>query len=333
MNLYGSYRKLLDHSRQSMIAAIEIYNKPKFDYREEICSMLLGSTWELFMLAVLSKNRQRIYEEKKRDEEYRTLTFERSSLIAKMYFPIDIHTKSVLENISLLRKFRNISAHYYHEEQDKHAIYALAQASIRNYRDLLLTLFGYDIGNEVSIVLLPLSFNQPPDFVSFLGKTKQQDYSPYIRKLLASLESVEMDIEGDTSRFVTQCHIKLETTRSIRSSDIVAYRGDAPASSHVLIKPINPDDSHPFYQKDIVGDLKNSRHKKLTVDLNTNDFQALLWKYDLKKKSEYCWVSTKGGSPRYSQSVINFINELTKAEILSAKAEYNSKQKLQGPES
>ena len=333
MNLSGSYRKLLDHSRHSMIAAIEIYNKPKFDYREEICSMLLGSTWELFMLAVLSKNRQRIFEEKKRDEEYRTLTFEKSSLRAKMYFPNDLHADSMLENIKLLRKFRNISTHYYHEEQDKHAIYALAQASIRNYRDLLLKLFGYDISNEVSIVLLPLSFNQPPDFVSFLGKTKQEDYSPYIRNLLASLESLEKDNESDTSRLVIQCHIKLETTRSISSADIIAYRNDGSDSSQLLMRQINPDDSHPFIQSDIVGDSKKSRHKNLTVDVNANDFQAVLWKHNIKQKPEYCWVSKKGGSPRYSQKIIHFLNELDQTEIESSKAEYNSKQKLKGPES
>ena len=55
MKVTGSWRKLLENSRQAIVGAIETYNKPKFDYREEVFSILLTNAWELLFLAILSK--------------------------------------------------------------------------------------------------------------------------------------------------------------------------------------------------------------------------------------------------------------------------------------
>jgi hypothetical protein len=35
-------------SVQAAVAAIEIYNKPSFSYREEAFSLLMANAWELF---------------------------------------------------------------------------------------------------------------------------------------------------------------------------------------------------------------------------------------------------------------------------------------------
>ena len=47
MNYRGSYRKLLGNAKSAMMAAIETYNKPVFQYRDEclrlIPLMALGS--------------------------------------------------------------------------------------------------------------------------------------------------------------------------------------------------------------------------------------------------------------------------------------------------
>ena len=61
MNLRGSYRALLSNSRAAMLAAIEIYNKPLFTYRDECFAILLINAWELLLKAILSKNKQKIF--------------------------------------------------------------------------------------------------------------------------------------------------------------------------------------------------------------------------------------------------------------------------------
>ena len=47
MKINKTYRSLLDKSVASMLAAIEIYNKPHFAYREDSFAILCVNAWEL----------------------------------------------------------------------------------------------------------------------------------------------------------------------------------------------------------------------------------------------------------------------------------------------
>lgn len=49
------YKGLLDKSIASMISAIEIYNKPDFQYREETFTILAINAWELLFKAHILK--------------------------------------------------------------------------------------------------------------------------------------------------------------------------------------------------------------------------------------------------------------------------------------
>ncbi len=326
MNTKGSYRKILEHSKQAIIAAIEIYNKPKFDYREEIFAMLLANAWELMFLAVLSKNGKRIFKPKKRNQDYKTLTFDDSMADIKPLFPPEISAEVVVENIVLIRQYRNTATHYYHEEQHKHAIYALAHASIKNYHDLCKAVFDQDIADEISIVLLPLSFNAPPDFVEFFKTKKQSNYTPFISNLFSTFQILENN-SADTNRLITHCKIRFEPTKNINLADITASRGNV-ANSNVIERQINPNDSHPLLMKTIIGrnseDKKRRilKHKNLNHDMNSNDFQAVIWKNKIKSKFDLCW-DNRNGTTQYSPKIIAFLNGLSVNDIKKAKVEYN----------
>jgi hypothetical protein len=64
----GSYRHLLKNSKSALLAAIEIYNKPQFAYRDECFVILLLNAWELALKALLSKSKESIYYPKKRKQ-------------------------------------------------------------------------------------------------------------------------------------------------------------------------------------------------------------------------------------------------------------------------
>lgn len=329
VNQYGSYRKFLDNSKQAMLAAIEIYNKPQFDYREEVFSILLVNAWELLLLAMLSKNRQRIFQPKKREKDYQTWMFSESIGKVKPYFPANMDYQAVAENLRLIREYRNKVVHYYNHEEIAHCIYVLAQAAIKNYRDLVKAIFEQDIVNQINLVLLPLSFNAPPDFVEFFKGVQNENRSPFAKELFRVMEKFE-ETSSDTSRLVTQCVIKLESTKKIELADINAGVGGSQTPNTMLIhKNMNPDDSHPFFRKDIIGMKKNGeivqdKHAKLKKYITSYEFYAIIWKYEIKTNPEYCWNSTKGGSPRYSQKVITLLNELTDVDLEHAKKEYKS---------
>ena len=55
MKINKTYRSLLDKSINSMLSAIEIYNKPDFNYREETFAILAVNSWELLFKAQLLK--------------------------------------------------------------------------------------------------------------------------------------------------------------------------------------------------------------------------------------------------------------------------------------
>lgn len=321
MNLYGSHRKLLANSKHAIIAAIEIYNKPKFEYREEIFAILVTTAWELFILAVLSKNKQRIFAPKKRHDEYRTLSFEEAMKQAGRYFPKDVHFATVFRNISLLRKYRNTAVHYYQKEQNKQAIYALANASIIYYKELLLSIFKDDITKEVNLALLPLSFSEPPNLVEFLGKASKKSLSPFERELLDTMTG--LNIDGiDRNRLVTQYTVKMVQVKNPKDADILVGKAKSGKATFVF-KNVNPDDSHPFRRMDIIGGSGKSRHKNLQRDITAHEFQAVVWENKIRDNEDYCWVSRVGhSSARYSSKVIDFLNGLADDDIAKAKEKY-----------
>jgi len=55
MKTNKTYQSLLDKSINSMLSAIEIYNKPNFNYREETFAILAVNSWELLFKAYLLK--------------------------------------------------------------------------------------------------------------------------------------------------------------------------------------------------------------------------------------------------------------------------------------
>ena len=55
MKINPTYRSLLDKSVGSMLSAIEIYNKPNFQYREDTFAILSVNAWELLLKAYICK--------------------------------------------------------------------------------------------------------------------------------------------------------------------------------------------------------------------------------------------------------------------------------------
>jgi hypothetical protein len=99
MNYRGSYRHLLRNGKAAMLAAIEIYNKPRIDYREECCVILLLNAWELTLKALLSKKGRSIFYPKKRNEPYRTLSWRDALSAAEALLPEDLPALPVRRNL------------------------------------------------------------------------------------------------------------------------------------------------------------------------------------------------------------------------------------------
>ncbi len=321
MNPYGSYRALLGNSKSAILAAIEIYNKPKFEYRTECFTILVLNSWELLFKAILSKNKIKIFKPKEKGKPYFTLALNEAMEFATKFFPKDIPHKAVTENISRLVDYRNNAVHFYNEPGLEAVIYGLAQTSIVNYRDLVESIFEIDIANEVNICLLPLSFSAPPDPIEFLGQTTSQ--KPEIAQFLSVISETTKYLEAetiDTGRFLTVFSVHLQSTKKINSADIVVgVNASQPDGLLLVSTKRDPNDTHPLPRKDVLKTIGNQLHG---VKFTSYTFDAIVWFYKIKENKIMCWKNNISETYQYSNDFVNYLKKMTATQIDTAVAAY-----------
>ncbi len=325
MNLRGSYRALRNNSKAAMLAAIEIYNKPQIEYRDECFLILLVNAWELLLKAILSKNKLSIFYPKRRNDPYRTFSINDTLYKTKEFFPSDIPFEPVALNVEMLITHRNNAIHFYNQHGLGVIVYGLAQTSIINYRDLMLQIFGINIANEMTLSLLPLSFGTYPDPIEFLQRAKQDPpknkaVAQFLRQLSQATKELE-EKKLDTNRFLTVYKIKFNSVKKISSADIAVGIGKLSDEREPLVieKRVDPNITHTLRRKDIlirIGEKLND------IQFNSYTFDAIVWVYKIREEKTYCWQSDVGGLTKYSTDVIAFFKRLSKVEIEKAINEY-----------
>ena len=206
------------------MAAIEIYNKPVFQYRDECMVILLLNAWELGLKALLSKNGESIFYPKIRKRPYKTLSWRDALSKGKRYFPNTIPYLPIQRNLELLSIYRNNAVHFYNAKDFGVVLYALAQTSIKNFRDLLQDSFGISLENEINWQLLPIGIRPPIDAVSYISGKSGTKMTEAVRQFLSELAvSVEelKEADEDTGRLLTIFNVKLESIKKIGDADAV----------------------------------------------------------------------------------------------------------------
>jgi hypothetical protein len=171
VNYRGSYKRLRDNASSALLSGIEIYNKPRFAYRDEVVVILTLNAWELLLKAIISKSGGRIFYKKRKGEPYRTLSLSDALTRAQHCSLWSEHLSglAVSENLSMLQTYRDNAVHYYNSPGFASVIYALMQTAIINFKDLLSSAFGKDLTEEITWHLLPLGVRLPVDPIDFLS--------------------------------------------------------------------------------------------------------------------------------------------------------------------
>jgi len=330
MNYRGSYRKLAGNSTSAMMAAVEIYNKPRFTYRDEVTVIMMMNAWELLLKAIISKAGRSIFEKKVRGQPYRTLTWGAAFTVAVSsgIWPKHIPAKAVRENIDLLAIYRNSSVHFYNEPEFGKLLYSLMQTSLLNYRDLLDSLNLGDLASEATWRILPLGFDAPFDAVTFLSNKantakRSLAVDEYIARIKDGFRGLE-EASIDSARFLTEFQVHLVSTKKIANADItvgVHAAGEKPEDAIVIARSVDPNDSHPYLQKDILRELAS------IPGFNSRSFQAVVWMYALREDKRFVWRSKNyEGYYQWSGQTLSFIRQLSPQEIATARREYSAHQ-------
>jgi len=321
--MYASYRKLFQNSRSALLAAIEVYNKPNFTYRDEVFVVLLMNSWELLLKAILARSKETIFYPKKKGEERRTLSCTTAFNRATARFPKEIAWQPVEKNLLLLLHYRDNAVHYYNEDGISSLLYSLAQTSIVNWRDLANALFQVDVGNDMDWALLPLAFKEPVSPIDFVGLEpsagRNTKISSFLLQMKDAVESLS-SAKHDTSRFFTTYRVKLESVKTVSKADFTAAIGTgAEAGSPLIVeRPFDLNDPNWIQQKEILTEFTDVHG----IPVTTHVFQALVYANDIKAKPNLYWQDKGNALRKFNREVIAMMRRMSKEEVEAAISKY-----------
>ena len=225
-------KTLLDKSIAATVAAIEIYNKPDFQYREETFSILAINGWELLFKAKwLDENGNKIQSlyvrerrQKKDGSRSKKQTIRRTQSGNPVTHRIDYLAKKLIEqkhleqnvwtNIQALIEHRNSSVHFYNSSRGfAKRLQEVGAASLENFVSLTREWFNHDF-SQFNFYLMPLSFVDLPTHTKAVVSNKEE------QNFLSYLERLEVEAEEADSKYFVTVDIVVRLLRS-REKDAI----------------------------------------------------------------------------------------------------------------
>lgn len=208
MKINKTYRSLLDKSIASMLSAIELYNKPNFQYREETFAILAVNAWELLLKAIIlrqnryklrslyvlkpcinkdgTKSTTRKYVDKNRSGNPKTISIMEtlSILDNQKYLPTNLR-----DNIEALIELRDNSIHFANMDDISRQIQELGFACIKNYITLIKEKkIEIDISNY-NFYLMPLAYVTSNMVSESVLTEETKNYLTLVKSKIAKEES------------------------------------------------------------------------------------------------------------------------------------------------
>src|SRR4051812_8338077 len=136
---YVSSKRLVDNSMSAMLAAVEIYNKPRVTYRDEITVITIVNAWELALKATFRKDGQSIYYPKRKNERYRSIGLDDAlaRVDARGLWPAETDGVAIIANLKSLAEYRDRAIHLYNAQGLGSLIYPFLQQNVLNFRDFM----------------------------------------------------------------------------------------------------------------------------------------------------------------------------------------------------
>lgn len=241
-------KQMLDKSISAMLAAIEIYNKPHFEYREETFSILLINSWELLFKArilQLEQNKigsileyekrqlqdgsdsQKLYRKKNRSGNYVSIgLFKAVDRLLNEYD--DTIPLPVRNNIEALTEIRDNSIHFMNQDFVlRKRVYELSSANTINFLNLVRQWFGRDL-SEFNLFLMPIAF------VRNCNSADGQVLNSQEQKVIKYIKDLETNTEKDhvdDYAFSLDIELRMKRTSSKKSSNEVNVTNNPDAAS------------------------------------------------------------------------------------------------------
>jgi len=219
-------RELLDKAIAATVSAIEIYNKPDFQYRGETFSILAVNGWELLLKAKWLKANnnkvQSLYVKEHRQKQDGSRSKNLKNKLTRSGNPfthsLDHLAKGLVEqkqldqtvwrNIQALLDIRDSAVHFHNRPNTlADRLQEVGAASLRNFVSVVKTWFERDL-SKFNFYLMPLSFMDFSQRTSAIILNKEE------KNFLSFLKSLEEETDKIESEYAVTVNIDVKVTRS-----------------------------------------------------------------------------------------------------------------------
>lgn len=284
---YPKSDDLVDAALAAAVTAIESYNSPNAEYREQTFSILIVNAWELLLKAkILKDNSEDIESVYVKDER------EKSGFKTNRNgtpWTLDIFdalrrtdtSVNVQSNLDSLTEIRDSSIHFLADPDIKYVLAILAIASVVNFKTICSEWFSRSL-EAYNFAVLPLSFDY--DFKQLQRadlSVMPEGKARLIQNIFDRMES------GDDDQYFFMCEIGTRLVSIKKASgdvDITAgITGDASEGSSVIVRQkVNVNEQYPYTYTEIREMLKAEGKGVGAGILN-----EVIKRYDIKKNPKY----------------------------------------------
>jgi hypothetical protein len=300
------YKQLVDKSVAAALAAIEVYNKPDFRYREESFVILIVNAWELLLKAKIlkdsgnrlstlyvrcGKNNHQI----KRSRTGNPLTIELLGAMNKLALD-----SVVADNLKSLVDIRDTAVHFYNDDGVRYVVFTLGVAALRNYQHLASDWFNKNLASY-HFYILPIGFAHA--FQTF-RLIEVDTKPPAVTKLLKGVADVQSRAKSD-GPFFFACEITTELKSAKKfadAADITVKVDPTAKDATVVVTQLKRKlDQYPLSYTELVG-----RVKKALPGVKPSLILEVIKKHRLKFNEAFAAYSfsTKAQEQAYEESKV-----------------------------
>jgi len=264
------YVRLLDKAIYAAMAAVDVYNKALFQYRQETFAILMANAWELLLKAKWVQDHGNVYKSLyerlkngrfKRNRSGNPITYGLTYLINQMRNEKKL-PENVYNNLLALIEIRDNAVHLYVSPHLQERIHSIVLATTRNFYLLLRKWFGEDSAKPLeSAIIHSVSFI-PLENTSFQGIKNEE-------RLFRFLQRLSENQEDDPDGFFVTAEIQLKFVRSKRLEEAIPVKID-PNNPKALPLELTEEqwrERYPWTYRDLVTklreryeDFKQDRH-------------------------------------------------------------------------
>tara|TARA_Y100000588_G_scaffold71894_1_gene74098 strand:- start:62460 stop:63761 length:1302 start_codon:yes stop_codon:yes gene_type:complete len=306
-------KALLSKSKDNMLLALELYNRPSLENRMDAFVMCFCTAWEQFLKAVLIERDGEESIFRKAGKKGLKETISLRDCLEKAY----PNKSNVRKNIEQIAYLRDQAVHLLMPEIQG-IMSRVFQSGVLNYTSKFeeFTEVSFLNSSHAGMISLVGEFKSPP--ASIMKST----YGDIASEIIELASSVQQDVEkSDDIEFAIPLNVKLVfATDAEDGSTIAIARADEGIEglkkALVIEKPVDRSKSHPLLQKDAINEVNSRLHERFDIKklrkhlvkscansdkpiINRNCFDAVLTKNKWKQSDNKFHYKNKNPEIHY----------------------------------